>query len=127
MSSRRTSWSSEFGTHDLRGYGYSPVEDSRAPSQSESEENDVNTQTVSEKFNIMPTEGLLLFPEDIEKDDHLHNPDSVDTNRKCDLFNRRGFMNIGGLALLTLGILTLFIGYPIMYVFSCGICAWSGY
>lgn len=103
------------------------MEDSRAPSQTESEENDVNTQTVSEKYNIMPTEGLLLFPEDIEKDDHLHNPDSVDTNRKCDLFNRRGFMNIGGLALLTLGILTLFIGYPVMYVFSCGICVWSGY
>lgn len=127
MSSRRTSWSSEFGTHDLRGYGYSPVDDSRTPSQAESEENDVNTQTVSEKYNIMPTEGLLLFPEDIEKDDHLHNPDAADTNRKCDLFNRRGLMNIGGLTLLTLGILTLFIGYPVMYVLSCGICAWSGH
>jgi hypothetical protein len=33
-------------------------------------EYDVNTQTVSGKFNIMPTDGLLLFPEDVEKDDY---------------------------------------------------------
>lgn len=94
-----------------------PFEDSRAPSsRSGSDEYDVNTQTVSEKFNIMPTDGLLLFPEDVEKDDYLHNPDPADRDRECDIWNRRGMLNVGGLAFLTLGLLVLFIGYPIMCV-----------
>jgi hypothetical protein len=78
------------------------------------EDYDVNTQTVSEKFNIMPTDGLLLFPEDVEKDDYMHNPDPLDKDRDCDIWNRRGVMNLGGLLVLTLGILVLFIGYPVM-------------
>lgn len=118
MPSRRTSWSSAVGSHDTRTYGFNPFVDSRAPSRSDSYDSDVNTQTVSEKYNIMPTEGLLLFPEDVEKDDYLHNPDAGERDRRCELFNRRGIMNIGGLTLLTLGFLTLFIGYPVMYVFS---------
>lgn len=123
LSSRRTSWSSSaVGSHDTSkgvygyGYPYSPFEDCGAPSQAESEETDVNTQTVSEKYNIMPTEGLLLFPEDVEKDDYMHNPDSAERDRRCcDFFSRRGVMNIGGLLLFTLGLLTLFIAYPVMY------------
>ncbi|KAJ5666729.1 hypothetical protein N7462_011138 [Penicillium macrosclerotiorum] len=91
-----------------------PFADSRAPSRSGSDEYDVNTQTVSEKFNIMPTDGLLLFPEDVEKDDYLHNPDPADMDRDCDVCNRRGMLNVGGLVFLTLGILTLFIGYPVI-------------
>ena len=94
-----------------------PFQDSRAPSQhshSGSEEHDVNTQTVSEKFNIMPTDGLLLFPEDVEKDDYMHNPDPMDKDRDCDIWNRRGVMNLGGLLVLTIGLLVLFIGYPLM-------------
>jgi hypothetical protein len=94
-----------------------PFEDSRAPSsRAGSDEYDVNTQTVSEKFNIMPTDGLLLFPEDVEKDDYLHNPDPSDRDRECDIWNRRGMLNVGGLVVLTVGLLVLFIGYPIMYV-----------
>ncbi|KAJ5739506.1 hypothetical protein N7533_012290 [Penicillium manginii] len=92
-----------------------PFEDSRAPStRSGSDEYDVNTQTVSEKFNIMPTDGLLLFPEDVEKDDYLHNPDPADKEGECDICNRRGVLNVGGLVVLTLGILVLFIGYPVI-------------
>ena len=58
----------------------------------------------------------MLFPEDVEKDDYLHNPDpnGKDDERQCDIFTRRGFVNIGGLALITLGILVLFIGYPVL-------------
>lgn len=91
-----------------------PFHDSRAPSHAGSEEYDVNTQTVSGKFNIMPTDGLLLFPEDVEKDDYLHNPDPADKDRDCDIWNRRGIMNLGGLAVFTVGLLVLFIGYPLM-------------
>jgi hypothetical protein len=66
----------------------------------------------------MPSAGLLLFPEDVEKDDWLHNPDPSDKDRdKCDIFSKRGLVNVGGLAFITLGILTLFIGYPVLLVF----------
>jgi hypothetical protein len=61
-----------------------------------------------------------LFPEDVEKDDYLHNPDPNDKEKMkfSELFTKRGFLNVGGLALITLGLLTLFIGYPIMYVWE---------
>lgn len=63
----------------------------------------------------MPTEGLLLFPEDVEKDDYLHNPDPNDKDRDCNICNSRAVVNVGGLILLTLGLLALFIAYPILY------------
>lgn len=73
---------------------------------------------MSEKYNILPSAGLLLFPEDVEKDDYLHNPDPNDEKEgkmSCaDLFTKRGIVNVGGLALITLGILVLFVGYPIL-------------
>lgn len=125
--SRRTSFSS-----DGRGYGRDPFADSRAtsraPSRAGSDDEHVNTQTVSEKYNILPSAGLLLFPEDVEKDDWLHNPDPNEKEtRECNIFTKRGVANIGGLALVTLGLLVLFIGYPILYelYFSriLGVCA----
>lgn len=65
----------------------------------------------------MPSAGLLLFPEDVEKDDWLHNPDPSDRDReKCDIFTKRGVVNVGGLAFITLGMLVLFVVYPILYV-----------
>ena len=69
---------------------------------------------MSEKYNILPSAGLLLFPEDVEKDDYLHNPDPGPEPRDCDVFTRRGLVNVGGLAFITLGILVLFIGYPVL-------------
>jgi len=116
MSSRRTSWSSDAGSRDSRhGPFASPFDDSRAPSRAGSDDDNINTQTVSEKYNIMPSAGLLLFPEDVEKDDWLHNPDPNDKDReKCDIFTQRGMVNVGGLALITLGVLVLFIGYPVL-------------
>ena len=64
----------------------------------------------------MPSAGLLLFPEDVEKDDYLHNPDPSDNDReKCDIFTKRGMTNLGGLALITIGLLILFVGYPALY------------
>jgi hypothetical protein len=55
----------------------------------------------------------------VEKDDYLHNPDPSDKDRECNIFTRRGIVNVGGLAFLVLGILTLFIGYPVLYGCSC--------
>jgi hypothetical protein len=92
----------------------SPFDDSRAPSRAGSDE-ELNTQTVSEKFNIMPGSGLILFPEDVEKDDYMHNPDPNEKEeRDCDVCNRRGIVNLGALMILVLGLLMLFIGFPIL-------------
>lgn len=110
--SRRTSWSS--GSDRSRDRKI--FDDSRAPSRAESDDEGVNTQTVSEKYNIMPSAGLLLFPEDVEKDDWLHTPDPNDRDKMqwSDLFSTRGLVNVGGLAFLVMGILILFIGYPVL-------------
>ena len=117
--SRRTSFSSDGKGRDSRIYGVDPFADSRTPSRAGSDDENVNTQTVSEKYNILPSAGLLLFPEDVEKDDWLHNPDPNEKeSRDCNIFTKRGFVNVGGLGLLTLGLLILFIGYPILYVSS---------
>lgn len=114
-SSRRTSWSSE-QNRDSRIYG-NPFDDSRSPSRAGSDDEAVNTQTVSEKYNILPSAGLLLYPEDIEKDDYLHNPDPNEKDhRECDIFTKRGLVNVGGLGFIVLGLLVLFVGYPILYV-----------
>ncbi|RMZ75664.1 hypothetical protein DV737_g5195, partial [Chaetothyriales sp. CBS 132003] len=114
-SSRRSSFDSD-RSHDSRVFD-NPFRDasvSRPGSRAGSDDNDVNTQTVSEKYNILPSAGLLLFPEDVEKDDYLHNPDPGGEPRECDIFNRRGFVNLGGLAFVTIGILVLFIAYPVI-------------
>ena len=117
--SRRSSFGSERGGRDSKTYATDPFADSRstsrAPSRAGSDDEFINTQTVTEKFTITPSAGLLLFPEDVEKDDYLHNPDPNEKEtRECNIFTRRGFVNIGGLALVSLGLLVLFIGYPIL-------------
>jgi beta-glucanase (GH16 family) len=68
---------------------------------------------------INPTmSGLLLYPEDVEKDDYLHNPDINDKDRRCEaFFSPRGLANVGGLIFLVLGTLFLFIGYPVITFF----------
>lgn len=116
--SRRTSWSSD-RSRDSRGYENPFSDRARAPSafesRGDSDDENVNTQTVSEKYNILPSAGLLLFPEDVEKDDYLHTPDpSGKEERDCDIFTRRGIVNVGGLALIVLGLMVLFIGYPVL-------------
>jgi hypothetical protein len=123
ISYQRNSWDShsDTGSRDSRGFPFDPFVDSTCPSRADSDDENVNTQTVSEKYNIMPTEGLLLFPEDVEKDDYLHNPDAADRDRVCDMCNTRGVFNIGGLAFLTIGIVALFIVYPVTYEASCPI------
>ncbi len=114
--SRRSSWGSE-PYRDSRPYPINPFEDSRSPSRAGSDDDNINTQTVAEKYNIQPSAGLLLFPEDIENDDYLHNPDADDQDkRECDIFTKRGMVNVGGLGFIVVGILVLFIGYPILYV-----------
>jgi hypothetical protein len=115
ISSRRTSWSSD---RDSRQTIYKTPFDgpySKSSSRFGDSDEGLNTQTVSEKFNIMPSAELLLFPEDVEKDDYLHNPGQDDKDDKCHFLSNRALMNVGGLVLITIGVLVLFIGYPILY------------
>lgn len=129
FSSRRTSFDSyadadtDADTPRQGFYAVNPFADSRTPSRGFSDNtntadngSDVNTQTVATKYNIMPSDGLILFPEDVEKDDYLHNPRPDDVERDCDVCNRRGMINVVGLGLLVAGILMLFVGYPVLYV-----------
>jgi len=114
--SRGTSWDSE-----ARGHGgsfspiTSPFDDSRAPSWTGSDDGIINTQTVSQRYNIVPSEGLLVLPEELESDDYLHNPNPSDRDReRCDIWTKRGLLNLGSLFLVAVGILVLFIGYPVL-------------
>jgi len=117
-SSRRSSWSTDRGGSSY-GPFVSPFDDSRSPSRAGSPDlmDNFNSQTISEKYNIMPSEGLLIFPVDKEDDDALHDPLEQDPN-ECDIWTSRGLANVGGLAFIVLGLLCLFIGYPILYVIN---------
>ncbi|THU76922.1 hypothetical protein K435DRAFT_576838, partial [Dendrothele bispora CBS 962.96] len=61
--------------------------------------------------------GHDLSPNLIEADDDLHRPDPESEARKIEFgghaVSERGLTNVGCLALLCLGVLTLFLGYPV--------------
>lgn len=119
LSSRRTSWSSDNASRRELPYvvGSGQFTDSRAPSRAGSDDEAINTQTVAEKFAIEPDGCLIVYPHDVEQDDDLHNPDVDDLkDRDCNIWTRRGAINIGGLALFVLGLLFLLVAYPLMYV-----------
>ncbi|KAI5301634.1 hypothetical protein KEM56_001516 [Ascosphaera pollenicola] len=76
---------------------------SRAPVReysSSDADDDFNTQSVVEKFMILPDEGMIVAPEAVEADDYLHNPDPTDSQRDFNFWNRRGLLNLGGLLLV---------------------------
>lgn len=118
LSSRRTSFDSVGSRDPLRGPSASPFDDSRANSRDGSDE-DVNTQTVLQKYSITPTPDLMLFPEDLEADDYMHNPDPDEPDiERCGIWSMRGMLNVGGLVFVILGALMLFVAYPVLY----GLC-----
>ncbi|KLJ08370.1 hypothetical protein EMPG_16201 [Blastomyces silverae] len=115
LASRRTSWSSEGGVvREGTGYAFNPMWEYPSHSRIASDDDPVTTQTVMEKYAILPNENLLVFPEDVEKDDYLHNPDPNEKDRDCNVWTRRGAVNVLGLAAVVLGILSLFIIYPVL-------------
>ncbi|KAG9038848.1 hypothetical protein FRB95_014397 [Tulasnella sp. JGI-2019a] len=65
--------------------------------------------------------GAEIGPGHPEPDDHIHNPDPR-RDRKNDeggtIFTSRGIANLGCLAILACGLVTLFAGYPIITYFS---------
>lgn len=58
--------------------------------------------------------------QDREPDDELHNPDprrDHRIDRGGSIFTARGILNLGCLAILSLGLLMLFAGYPLLSYF----------
>jgi len=62
-------------------------------------------------YEYDPTDDLEK-PDDAE--DELHTPDPVGTREKISIFNMRGFANILVITILLLGLITLFIVYPVL-------------
>ena len=112
--SRRSSWSS-IGSRESKLGPFASAEDSRPPSRV-GDEDVVNTQTIVQQYNITPTPGMILFPGDVEEDDDLHRPGPEDNKRDCQLCSSRGMTNLTAMSVLVVGLLTLMIGYPLLYV-----------
>lgn len=72
----------------------------------------LNTQTVTEKFDIGPTTNLLWDPAYIEDDDDLHDPNIDNPKRDSNIWTKRGLINLGGLAALAIGLLLIFAALP---------------
>ncbi|KAI0321090.1 beta-glucan synthesis-associated [Amylostereum chailletii] len=76
---------------------------------------------ISAKFSLPADPSAWSGPNVPEPDDALHNPDPRRDKRsdmQGNIFTMRGLANLGCLAFLVLGILTLFAGYPIISYFK---------
>ncbi|TFK30804.1 beta-glucan synthesis-associated protein [Coprinopsis marcescibilis] len=83
-----------------------------------------NFASISDKFSLSPdpvTWGSNLSPNFPEADDYLHNPDPK-RDRKYDAGGSfctcRGLSNLGCMIFLSVGLVTLFAGYPIISHFT---------
>ena len=97
--------------------GYASSRFSNTPSE-------VSVVTTREKAGTAPIVGSNSVPpyawdtKDPDLDDALHNPDPI-RDRALDnsftFFSARGWMNASALFVLVVGLLTLFVGYPIIH------------
>ncbi|KAF8203180.1 beta-glucan synthesis-associated protein-domain-containing protein [Pholiota molesta] len=80
--------------------------------------------SISDKFSLSPDPtawGSNLSPDFQEPDDYLHNPGPGRERNKLPrmtIFSFRGVTNVGCLAILCVGLLTLFAGYPLITYFT---------
>jgi beta-glucan synthesis-associated protein KRE6 len=76
----------------------------------------INTQTISAKYSLVPWDVLLKYPNDVEKDDWLHNPDPDEKDGGwCEgFYSGRGIWNCIGLAVIGLLMVGLLAGGPLM-------------
>jgi hypothetical protein len=75
-------------------------------------EKDIRAQPTT---NTVPA--FIWDTKDPELDDALHNPDprlDAALDRRVDIFSLRGWINASAVLLITLGLLMLFAGYPII-------------
>ncbi|EGO05193.1 glycoside hydrolase family 16 protein [Serpula lacrymans var. lacrymans S7.3] len=89
-------------------------------------------QSISDKFSLSPDPsswGADISPNHPEPDDFLHNPDPRRDHRKDrggSILTYRGFANLGCLIVLSLGLLTLFGGYPLISHFTANRISYGG-
>ncbi|KAJ7103722.1 beta-glucan synthesis-associated protein-domain-containing protein [Mycena epipterygia] len=76
---------------------------------------------ISDKFSLSPDPALWgsnLSPNLVEADDILHNPEfkggKLVDRPSSGIITRRGIANLGCLGILTLGLVALFAGYPVI-------------
>ncbi|KAJ7182666.1 glycoside hydrolase family 16 protein [Mycena crocata] len=76
---------------------------------------------LTNKYSLSPDPALWgsnLSPDHPEPDDRLHNPEfeggKIVDHMDFSLLTSRGLANLGCLAVLCLGLLTLFVGYPVI-------------
>ena len=105
-SSRRASTSSDRGN----GFFTFPYSDSTATLSDDG----LNTQTVVERFAIVPDKDLIVHPEEVETDDYLHNPDSKAKVPVSTWRSGRGLRNIGCLALILAIVAVIAITVPVL-------------
>lgn len=86
----------------------------------------LNTQNVTEKFDIGPTTNLLWDPSYVEDDDDLHDPRIDNPKRDTNIWTKRGMINLGGLAFLTVGLLVIFAALPAITFWRARSVACSG-
>ncbi|RPA86256.1 hypothetical protein BJ508DRAFT_148580 [Ascobolus immersus RN42] len=135
VSSRRSSVSSFDSAGDIRYGPYAgqdPFSDSRAPSRAgtppteleryqDNDDEDLNSDTIAynQKFDVTPQEGIMLYRDQVEPDDDMHDPHKDDGEKEdCNIWTKRGVVNVGVLVLFMLALVGLLVGYPIMYVLS---------
>uniref|UniRef100_A0A8H7XZ25 GH16 domain-containing protein n=1 Tax=Psilocybe cubensis TaxID=181762 RepID=A0A8H7XZ25_PSICU len=74
--------------------------------------------SISDKFPLPPDPtiwGTNISPDQPEEDDALHEPDAKGGGH---IFTTRGLINLGCLAVILLGLLALFVGYPLITYFQ---------
>lgn len=110
--SRRSSWTSETSLESWSS-PFADLTDEQCRG-GDIEDAWQHTQSAS-KWNIVPDSHMLLYPEEVENDDALHNPNDYDRDDiGCGRWTIRGLINISGLILVTLGVVMTFLGWPVM-------------
>ncbi|GAA95842.1 glycoside hydrolase family 16 protein [Mixia osmundae IAM 14324] len=101
-------------------YGEPKVAQSASGHSSNSEHNHSSQQHTSDKYGYgnSAKQGLLWTAKDAEMDDQLHDPNDVRNDRSWTIYSRRGWLNMTALLLLTLGLIALFGGFPIISYYT---------
>ncbi|KAF9038297.1 beta-glucan synthesis-associated [Hymenopellis radicata] len=80
--------------------------------------------SLSKKYSLSPDPqqwGADLSPDLVEPDDHIHTPSQEKSREKeydGHAVSMRGLSNLGCLAVLCVGILSLFVGYPVISFYT---------
>ncbi len=81
----------------------------------------VQTNAVANTNTTTVPQAQYVWEKDPDLDDILHNPDPIidaRMDRSCSPFSSRGWENAGALAVIFVGLITLFAGFPIVTYYT---------